>query len=307
MRAVRFHDYGPPDVLVVDEVPRPSPGAGEVLVRVHAASVNPVDWKFRAGYLKEYAPLQMPHTPGFDLAGTVEAMGPDVDGFAPGQAVFGRGAGTYAEYAIAPTTSLALKPANVNFDQASTIGIGGVTAWAGLFDTANLQPGQRLLVQGAAGGVGSYAVQFGHWKGAHVIGTTSPGNLELARSLGVDEAVDYTAGPVDRVVSDIDVVLDAVGGDTMEQSWELLKPAGILVEVAGMPDEDAARKHGVRTSGVQAPPAISGILKQIAELIQSGVVRAEVGMVFSLEQAAEAHALSETRHGRGRLVLHIAD
>jgi NADPH:quinone reductase-like Zn-dependent oxidoreductase len=307
MRAVRFHDYGPPEALAVDEAPRPVPGEGEVLVRVHAAGVNPIDCKLRAGYLKDFMPVQLPYTPGYDLAGTVEAVGPGVTEFTPGQAVFGRGAGSYAEYAIAPATALAPKPVNITFDQAATIAIGGVTAWAGLFDTAGLQPGQRLLVQGAAGGTGSYAVQLGRWKGAHVIGTASARNLDAVRSLGAEQAIDYTATPVEQAVSDVDVVFDAVGGETMERSWQLLKPGGILVEVAGMPSEETAQQHGVRTSGVQAPPVIAGILQQLAELIESGTVQAEVGRVFPMEEAAQAQALSETGHGRGRVILHITD
>lgn len=307
MRAARFHDYGAPDVLVVERAPRPEPKEGEVLVRVYAAGVNPIDWKLRAGYLKAFMPVELPYTPGYDLAGTVEEVGPGVTAFTPGHAVFGRGMGTYAEYAIAPVTALAPKPDNISFDQAATIPIGGVTAWVGLFDTADLQAGQRLLVQGAAGGTGSYAVQLGHWKGASVIGTASSSNVEFVRSLGADEVVDYTTTSIEETVSGLDVVLDTVGGEVMDRSWSVLKPSGILVEVAGMPDEEAARQHGVRTSGVQAPPDISGILRQLGDLIQSGAVKTEVGTVFPLDQAAQAHALSETGHGRGRIVLHIAD
>ena len=307
MRAVRFHEYGPPDVLVLDEVPRPEPGEGEVLIRVHAAGVNPVDWKFRAGYLRQFVPLELPSTPGLDVAGTVEAVGPGVEGLAPGQAVFGRGSGTYAEYAVAPVTSLARKPENVSFDQAATIAVGGITAWVGLFHAADVQPGQRVLVQGAAGGVGSYALQLARWKGAYVAGTASAANLEFVRSLGADEAIDYSAGPVERAVSGVDVVFDTVGGEVMDRSWQLLKPGGILVEIAGMPNEEAARQHGVRTSGVQGPQESSGILWELAEQISSGAIRAEVGEVFPLEEAARAQALSETGHGRGRIVLHVAD
>lgn len=307
MHAVRFHEYGPPEVLVVDDVPRPDPGDGEVLVRVHAAGVNPIDWKYRAGYLKEFAPLTLPYTPGFDLAGTVEAVGTSVTDFAPGEAVFGRGAASYAEYAIAPHGALARKPTNISFDQAATIPIGGVTAWAGLFDTGGLQAGQRLLIQGAAGGVGSFAVQLGHWKGAYVVGTASSRNIDFVRSLGADEAVDYRTTPVERMPRDFDVVLDIVGGETMDESWHLVKRGGILVAVAGMPSEEKAQQLGVRTSGVKAPPVIAGILQQIAQLIESGTVVTEVGKVYPLEEAAQAHALSETGHGRGRIVLHVAD
>jgi NADPH:quinone reductase-like Zn-dependent oxidoreductase len=184
MQAVRFHEYGSPDVLRVETAPRPEPGEGEVLVRVHSAGVNPIDWKYRAGYLQGFAPLELPHIPGFDLAGAVAEVGAGVSDFSTGDEVFGRGSGTYAEYAVAPVTTLAPKPVAVSFDQAATLAIGGVTAWASLFEAARLEPGQRLLVHGGAGGVGSFAVQLGHWKGAHVIATASAGNLELVRRLG---------------------------------------------------------------------------------------------------------------------------
>lgn len=306
MRAARFHTYGPPEVLVIEEVPRPVPEEGQVLVKVHAAGVNPIDWKVRAGYMEQYMPLQLPAIPGYDLAGVVEAVGSGVTEFAPGQEVFGRGSGSYAEYAIAPATALAPKPANISFDQAATIPIGGVTAWVGLFDTADLQAGQTLLVQGAAGGTGSYAVQLGRWKGASVIGTASARNLETVRELGAEVAIDYTATRVESVASGVDVVFDTVGGETMEASWQLLKPGGILVEIAGMPSPEAAQQHGVRAGGVQAPPDISGILRRLAELVERGEVRTELGQVFPFEAAAQAHTSSETGHGRGRIVLHIA-
>jgi NADPH:quinone reductase-like Zn-dependent oxidoreductase len=306
MRASRFHTYGPPEVLVVDEAPRPEPQDGEVLVRVYATGVNPIDWKLRAGYLQEFMPVELPYIPGYDLAGTVEAVGPGVSEFSPGQAVFGRGARTYAEYAVAPITALAAKPETISFDEAATIAIGGVTAWAGLFDSANLQQSQHLLVQGAAGGTGVFAVQLARWKGAHVTGTASSRNVEFVRSLGA-EAVDYTAGPVERAVSDVDVVFDAVGSEVMDHSWTVLKPGGILVEIAAMASEDAATEHGVRTSGVQAPADISGILRQIADLIVGGHVKPVVGPIFRLDEAAQAHARSETGHGRGRIVIRIAD
>ena len=197
MQAVRFHNYGPPSVLVVDRVPTPEPKAGEVLLRVRAAGVNPVDWKFRAGFIRNFMPITLPYTPGVDVAGTVERVGPGVTEFEPGEDVFGRASGTYAEYAIAPVTTIARKPP---MGSASTrrrpFTVGGVTAWVGLFDAAHLEAGQRLLVQGGAGGVGALAVQLGHWKGAHVIATASSENVEYVRSLGADEVIDYTSGAV---------------------------------------------------------------------------------------------------------------
>src|SRR5580700_1407247 len=200
MRAVRFHDYGPPSVLVVDDIDRPTPAAGEVLVHVHAAGVNPVDWKVRAGYLKQYMPVELPHTLGRDFAGTVESVGEGVSGYAVGDRVFGRGDGTYAEYAVAPIGTIARIPDGVSFDQAATLHVGGVTAWLALFDSGHLEPGQRLLVQGGAGGVGGIAVQLGHWKGAYVIATASTANVDFVRGLGADEVIDYTNVSVDDAV-----------------------------------------------------------------------------------------------------------
>ena len=305
MHAVRFHDYGPPSVLVVETVVRPEPKEGEVLLRVRAAGVNAIDWKFRAGYLKDFMPLELPHILGFDVAGTVEAVGAGVSDFAPGDEVFGRGAGTYAEYAVAPVASLARKPANLSFDEAATLAVGGITAWVGLFDTASLEAGQRLLVQGGAGGVGGLAVQLARWKGAPVIATTSTGNVDYVRSLGADEVIDYTTTTFEDAVDDVDVVLDTVGGKVTDRSWKVLKPGGILVVVAGMPEPEKAAAHGVRTSGVQSPQASRPVLQELATLIEAGSLVAQVGQVFPLSDAAAAHAVAETGHGRGRNVLRI--
>ena len=306
MRAVRFHDYGPPSTLVVDLVPQPEPKAGEVLIRVRAAGVNPIDWKFRAGYLKQYMPLELPYIPGLDIAGTVAAVGEGVTGLVIGDDVFGRGAGAYAEYAIAPVTTLARKPAGVSFEQAATLPVGGVTAWVGLFDTAHLEAGQRVLVHGGGGGVGSTAVQLAHWKGAYVIATASAGNADHVRALGADQVIDYETTRFEEVVHDVDVVLETVGGEITDRSWGVLKPGGILVVVAGMPDAEKAASLGVRTSNVRAPEVTTPILEELGRLAASGALVPQVGPVFSLDEAAEAHATSETGHGRGRIVLQVA-
>jgi NADPH:quinone reductase-like Zn-dependent oxidoreductase len=306
MRAVRFHDYGDASVLVVEDVVRPAPKEGEVLLRVRAAGVNAIDWKFRAGYLKDFMPLELPHTLGFDVAGTVEEVGAGVSDFAPGDDVFGRGAGAYADYAIAPVTAIARKPAGVSFEAAATLAIGGVTAWVGLFATAKLESGQRLLVQGGAGGVGSLAVQLAHWKGAHVIATTSSGNVDHVRSLGADEVIDYTKTKFEDGVHDVDVVLETVGGEVTDRSWNVLKPGGILVVVAGMPEPEKAAAHSVRTSGVQAPQVIRPVLEELVKLIESGSLAPQIGQVFPLSEAAGAHAAAETGHGRGRIVLQVS-
>jgi len=307
MRAVRFHEYGPPTVLVVDAVDRPEPKAGEVLINVRAAGVNPIDWKLRAGYMKQFMPLTLPYTPGLDVAGTVEALGEGVTGFAVGDSVFGRGAGTYAEFAVAPATTIARIPEGVSFEQAAPLHVGGETAWVGLFDTAHLEAGQRLLVQGGAGGVGAIAVQLGHWKGAYVIATVSAANVEFVRSLGADEVIDYTSVNVEDAVHDVDVVLDIVGGEVTAHSWSALKPGGLLVAVAGAADTKTADARGVRTSGVAHPPETRPILEELGRLVASADVKPQIGQVFPLEDAPQAHAVSETGHGRGRILLKVAD
>lgn len=307
MRAVRFHEYGPPSVLVVDTVDRPEPQAGEVLVRVHFAGVNPIDWKLRAGYLQQYIPIPLPATPGLDFAGTVLGLGEGVTAVAIGDRVFGRGAGTYAEFAIAPIATIAHLPDGVSFEQAATLHVGGVTAWLALFDSAHLEAGQRLLIQGGAGGVGSMAVQLGHWKGAYVIATASAANLDFLRSIGADEVIDYTTTNVEDAVHDVDVVVDTVGGEVTAHSWSVLKPGGILVTVAGMADAGTAAARGVRAEAVARSTETRPILEELGKLVASGDLKPEIQQVFPLEQAALAQAASETGHGRGRILLKVTD
>ncbi len=305
MRAARFHDYGPPSVLVVDLVPRPVPKEGEVLIRVHTAGVNAIDWKLRAGYLQAYMPIELPATPGIDVAGTVKQVGSGVTAFAVGDDVFGRGVGTYAEYAVGKVATLAHIPDGVSFDQAATLHVGGVVSWVGLFDVAHVEPGQRVLIHGGAGGVGSIAVQLAHWKGAHVIATTSTANVEYVQSIGADEVVDYTTVAFEEVVHDVDVVYDTVGGEATGRSWSTLKPGGIMVVIAGMPDADAAAAHGVRVANVAQPDVTTPVLDELVALVASGELVPQVGATYPLEEAGQAQAASETGHGRGRIVLHV--
>lgn len=306
MRAVRFHNYGSPDVLVVERIPRPEPGAGEVLVRVHAAGVNPIDWKIRKGLMRQARPIPLPSIPGSDLAGTVEVVGPGVTEFQPGQAVYGTGNGSYAEYTIAPAGNLAPMPRNLSFDQAASVPIGARTAWTALFIDGELQPGQRLLVLGAAGGVGLYGVQLGRWKGAQVTGTTSTRNIDFVRALGAAEVLDYTTTPLEAAVQDVDVVFDMVGGKPLAQAVAVVRPGGILVTAAGPLPEEAAQQRGVRIARVSRPPSQSAVLREITALIEAGEVKPVVGTVFPLEEARQSQALSEIGHGRGRIVLHIS-
>jgi NADPH:quinone reductase-like Zn-dependent oxidoreductase len=300
MRAIRYHEHGSAEVLRLEQVPIPDPKEGEVLVRVRVAGVNPVDWKMRRG-----SNPNLPATPGIDLSGSVERAGAGVTGFAPGQEVWGTGQGSYAEYAIAPASSLVPKPAKLSFEDAASIGVGARTAWAALFASAGLEAGQTVLVQGAAGGVGMWGVQFAKWKGAKVIGTCSTGNVDFVRGLGADVVVDYTKTRVETVARDVDVVLDTVGGTVQEQSWQTLKKGGILVTIVGAPDEKLAEKHGVRAARVARPANSIEIFSKVNELVTAGRAKAHVYRAFPLEQARQAHELSETTHGRGHIVLRV--
>lgn len=306
MQAVRFHEYGGPEQLVLEQVPVPQPGPGTVLVRVHAAGVNPVDWKVRAGWMRQFRPIPLPAIPGRDFAGIVEAAGPDATAFAVGQAVYGMAdSGSYAEYALASTKQIAPKPERLTFEEAASVPIGAVTAWRALFEAAQIEAGQRVLVQGAAGGVGLYAVQLARRKGVHVIGTASTGNQSFIRSLGVETAIDYRTTPVASTVYDVDVVVDTVGGEVLESSYQLVQRGGVLVTIAGRPNEDAARARGIRALSVGPAAEASGILREIGKLLESGQIEAYVDKVLPLGEARQAQESSETGHGRGHIVLQV--
>jgi NADPH:quinone reductase-like Zn-dependent oxidoreductase len=313
MRAIRFHSFGPPEVLVVDTIPRPpSPGEGQVLVRVHAAGVNPVDAAMRAGLMQHRAPITLPAIPGVELSGTIEEVGPDVISFVKGQAVFGNpitnlGHGSNVEYMLLPVNSIVPMPSNLDFDEAASVTHGGRTAWTGLFELGDLQSGQRLFVQGGTGGVGMYVIQLAHLKGAYVITTTSTANVEFAKALGADEVIDYTQIKFEEVVKDVDMVYDNLGGEIMERSWQTLKPGGILVSATGFPSEETANKFGVRSARVMYPKDLPFILQQLKDLVETGKIKPHIRKVFAMDEAPQAHALCETRHGRGRIIFHIAD
>ncbi len=302
VNAIQIRANGGADQLKLERIPRPQPGEGEVLVRAHAAGVNPVDWKIREGL---YSKMTFPYVPGADLAGTVEEVGAGVTAFQPGQSVFGRGSkGTYTEYAIAAAGDLALKPESLSFDEAATIPIGATTAWQGIFDNGNLQSGQRVLILGGAGGVGLYAVQFARWKGAHVISTASTRNVDFVRSLGAETVIDYTNTSVEDMVHDVDLVFDTVGGKALASVWPTLKRGGTLVTIADQPDQVKAEELGVHAKRFSAN-VTSELLNTFVQLINAGDVKPVVGHIFSLDEAGKAQELSQGGHGRGRIILHI--
>lgn len=316
MRAVVQHSLGGPEVLVVEQVPRPEPLPTEVLVRVHAAGINPVDWKTRGGAGMAGVLGTPPFILGWDVSGVVEQVGFGVTTLKEGDEVYGmpwfpRAAGAYADYVTAPARQFALKPRGLSHEQAAALPLAALTAWQSLVDTAHVRPGQRVLVHAAAGGVGHLAVQFAKHLGAYVIGTASASRHDWLTELGADEVIDYTAVRFDEVVSDVDVVIDLVGnlhGDTSTRSLDVLRPGGLLVAIpAGVAPElaAAAEAKDVRVTPFLVEPD-GPALTRIAELIDAGEVRVEVAEVFPLEQVAAAHTRGASDRTRGKLVLRVA-
>jgi NADPH:quinone reductase-like Zn-dependent oxidoreductase len=308
MRLIRQLSLGGPEVLELVDAPRPEPGPTEVLVRVGAAGVNPVDWKTRArgGFLGK-----PPFTVGWDVAGVVERIGAGVARFAPGDRVFGmprfpHEAAAYAEYVTSPSRQLAPIPEGLGDVDAAALPLAGLTAWQALVETADLQPGQRVLILGAAGGVGHLAVQIAKARGAYVIATASAPKHAFLTALGADEAIDYRTEVVEERVHDVDVVFDVVGGDSAPSALPTLRSAGIFVTLSGAvvgPLREAAGSR-VRVSGILVEPDRMG-MEALAEQVAAGALRPHVSGTFPLEDAAHAHQLGETGRTQGKLVLTV--
>lgn len=307
MKAVHIHKTGGPEVLQFEDVPRPEPGPHEVLVRVHAAGVNPADWKIREG---QFGQIALPAIMGIDFSGEIDALGPEVPEFRVGEAVFGSVAdesGSYAEYALAPVSQIIEKPSGLDHVQAAAMPVPSLTAWQALFDTAKLEAGQKILIHGVAGGVGSFAAQFAKWKGAYVFGTASSANADLARSLGVDQFIDYRSTRFEDVARDVDVVFDTIGGETQERSWKVLKKGGVLVSIVQPPSETTAAAHGVRGFFMSEDAKRMDELMQIAGLVASGRVKVNVETILPLREARKAQELSQSGHAHGKIVLAIGN
>lgn len=310
MKAVRIHAYGGPEVLHHEDVPLPQLQPDDILIQVRAAAVNPVDWKIREGYLQGFLNHRLPLILGWDVSGEVVEVGSEATGFKVGDQVYARPDierdGSYAEFIAVRASEAARKPAVLDHVRAAAVPLTALTAWQALVEAARLQAGQTVLVHAAAGGVGSLAVQLAKARGARVFATASAVNVGLVADLGADQFIDYTNTRFEEVVKDADVVLDTIGGDTQERSWQVLKPGGILVSIVSPPPEATAAAHGVRGAFVFIHPS-GPQLSAVAQLIDDGRMKPIIHAVLPLSEARQAHAISQSGHARGKIVLRVAD
>ncbi|MCG3122169.1 MAG: 2-haloacrylate reductase [Phycisphaerales bacterium] len=305
MHAVRIHQFGGPEVLTYEQAPRPVPATGEVLIRIHAAGVNPVDWKIVKG---GFGAGKFPMIVGYDVSGVVDTLGEAATRFRTGDEVFAylplQSGGGYAEYVCAPEMVVSAKPKTIDHVHAAAVPLAALTAWQALFDTAKLEKGQTVLIHGGAGGVGHFAVQLAKWRGATVITTASAPNHEFLKELGADQVIDYKTQKFEDVVKDVDVVFDTVGGETRERSYGVIKKGGFFVSIVGPPAPDKLKEHGIRGKAFLVQPN-GAQLAEIAALIDSGALKPTVSHVFPLDQAGKAHEQSQTGHTRGKIVLEV--
>jgi NADPH:quinone reductase-like Zn-dependent oxidoreductase len=306
MKAIVIHAFGSPEVLKVEELPMPVPRADEVLVRVNAASVNPVDYKTRSGKYPAVKKDQLPLVLGRDISGVVEQCGSAVSQFRKGDEVYAmldREHGGYAEYVIVKDRDLAAKPEELNFIEAAAVPLAAVTAWQGLFDHGDLKAGQHVLIHGGAGGVGHLAVQCAKARGARVSTTASREDLEFVRSLGADQVIDK-AEPFEKSVTNVDLVFDLVDGETQERSWAVLKQGGVMISTLSQPSAERAKARAARAEHYMAQPDAAE-LREIGDLIDAGKVRPHIEAVFRLAEAGAAQRQLETKHNRGKIVLQV--
>src|SRR5438552_8366255 len=308
MKAIVIHQYGGPEALKYEDAPRPEPKDNQVLVKVIAAAVNPVDAMIRSGKYAKVFGTTLPLIPGYDIAGIVEKSGAKVTRFKPGDAVYAypMWGGGYAEYDVVDETETALKPKSINFAEAAAVPLAALTAWQALIDAAKLSPGQTVLIHGGSGGVGSFAIQIAKTRGAKVIATASTPNQELLKQLGADVAVDYTKQKFEDVARDVDVVLDSVGEDTLARSYGVVKRGGFIVSLVARPERAGLDKHGIRGAALSVEPN-SDELAQIGKLIDQKKIKVIVSQTFPLSEATKAQEQVATGHTRGKVVLKVAD
>ena len=310
MKAIVAHQYGGPEVLKLEEIPQPEAKEDEILVRVIAAGVNPVDAAARSQKFGQFLHIKLPAIPGYDIAGIVEKAGAKITKFKPGDPVYAYIAldkgGGYAQYAVATEKEVAAKPQSLTYVEAAAVPLVAETAWQSLIDTAKLSAGQTVLIHGGSGGVGSFAIQIAKARGAKVIATASTANQDLLKQLGADVVIDYTKQKFEDVAKDVDVVLDSVGKDTLARSYGVVKKGGFIVSIVGRPDPAELEKHGIRGASISVEPN-SSELAEIGRLIDEKKIKVIVSQTFPVAEAAKAQEQIATHHTRGKIVLKVAE
>ncbi|WP_213421527.1 NADP-dependent oxidoreductase [Bhargavaea massiliensis] len=310
MKAIVIDQYGGKEQLKETEFEKPVPGEKQVIVKLHATSINPIDWKLREGYLKEMIPFDFPIILGWDAAGIVDEVGEKVTDFKAGDRVFARpettNRGTYAEYTAVDQHLLARIPDNISFEEAACVPLAGLTAWQCLFDFGNIKKGEKVLIHAGAGGVGTFAVQLAKEAGAYVATTAGTHNVEFLKSLGADEVIDYKKQDFEKVLKDYDFVLDSMGGEIQKKSFTVLKEGGRLASIVSNPDQEIASQKNIKSGNVWLDPNGEQLAK-MADLLEQNKLKVVIGHRFPLSEEGikEAHALSESHHAKGKIVIEI--
>jgi NADPH:quinone reductase-like Zn-dependent oxidoreductase len=311
MKSARMKAYGSSDVIEIKDAPAPNdPSAGKVLVRVKSAGINPIDWKIREGYMKQMIPLQFPSPLGLDFSGIVEKVGQGVSGFEQGREVYGQasimsgGSGAFAEMAIANADSISYKPKTLNHQESAGLPLVGVSAWQALAENIGLQKGQRILIHGGAGGIGSIAIQMAKHLGAYVAATVSTNDRQFATELGADEVIDYKNQNFDDLIHDYDAVFDTVGAETYKRSFGVLKKGGTVVSMLEQPDQKLMEQFGVRAIS-QFTQVNKDRLTKLGQWVDQNNIRVNVDKTFPLDKTAEALDYQKEVHPRGKVVLAI--
>ncbi len=308
MKAVQINDFGDRKALALNDIAIPTPAESEVLIKVKSASVNPVDWKIREGYLQPVLNHSLPLTLGWDVSGEIAAIGKNVNSLKVGDAVYSRPDiaknGSYAEYIAVVADEVALKPKSLTWQEAAGVPLAALTAWQSLYEIAKLEAGERVLIHAGSGAVGQFAIQLAKLRGAYVYTTTSARNTELVLKLGADHSIDYRKEDF-SVIKDIDVVFDTIGGETQANSWKTLKQGGRLVSIVDNPDEATATQYGVSAFFCFVQPN-SEQLKKLAEFADAGQLKVNIDSEFELNQVAQAHERSESGRAQGKIIINVS-
>lgn len=309
MKAIVIEQYGAAEELIEKELPKPVIKDNQVLIEMHATSINPIDWKVREGYMKEGMTFDFPLILGWDAAGVVSEVGENVTKFKVGDEVFARPAmenGTYSEYVAVEEDLVALKPQQVSFEEAASVPLAGLTAWQCIVDFGKIKAGDKILIHAGSGGVGSFGIQIAKSLGAYVLSTASGKNEAFLKELGVDEFINYETTDFTDVVKDVDLVVDTMGGEILQKSLDVVKPDGRLVSIAGQPDAEKAKANHITAESLWLNPN-GKQLAELGELMEKGKVNTHIGHTFPLtaEGLREAHELSETHHAKGKIVVTI--